>query len=135
MHVARKHQVVTVLTTFETVGTGVRLAVDLHYDTRNPFGAQIRFPAVAWTVARDLLDGGLLGPSGLGDVRIRPLPGDQDRTLVEFASPTGHALFAVRTTVLADFLWQTYEAVPPETELTWVDLDGAVSGLLGDPAA
>src|SRR4051812_37590574 len=99
MHVAHEHQVVTVLTTFETVGTGVRLAVDLHYDTRNPFGAQIRFPAVAWTVARDLLDGGLLGPSGLGDVRIRPLPGDH--TLVEFASPTGRALFAVRTTVLA----------------------------------
>jgi hypothetical protein len=133
--VTSKHRVVTVLTTFEMVGTGARMAVDLHYDTRNPFGAQIRFPAVAWTVARDVLDGGLLGPSGIGDVHIRPLPGDPDQTLVEFASPTGHALFAARTSVLADFLWQTYEAVPPDTELTWVDLDEALSGLLGDPAA
>jgi hypothetical protein len=133
--VDRKHRVVTVLTTFEVVGSGARMGVDLRYDTRSPFGAQIRFPAVAWTVARDLIDGGLLGPSGLGDVRIRPLPGDPEHTLLEFASPTGHALFAARTTVLADFLWQTYEAVPPDTEDAWFDLDRALSGLLGDTAA
>jgi sporulation and cell division protein SsgA len=139
--VVHKHVVVSVLTTFEVVVSGTPgrgMPVDLRYDTRNPFGAQIRISTgagytVDWTVARDVLDGGLTGDSGLGDVRVRPKPDSPDRTLVELRSPTGHALFALPTSVLADFVWQTYETVPPDTEDAWMDLNLAVSGLLGEP--
>jgi Streptomyces sporulation and cell division protein, SsgA len=137
----RKHVAVTVSTTFEVVDFGIPgpgVPVDLRYDSRNPFGIQIRITTdlgytVDWTVARDVLDGGATGASGLGDVRVRPMPDGSDRTLIELRSPTGHALFAVATATLADFLWQTYDAVAPDTEHTWIDLDLAVSDLLGLP--
>jgi hypothetical protein len=145
--VARRPIVITVSTTFEIVHTGGAgapvVAVDLCYSTRSPFALSMSFPGdigsdigsdIGWMVARDLMTEGLVGPSGLGDVRFRPLPAHPDLTMIELISPTGHALLRARTAVLAEFLQRSYRAVPPRTEHTWVDFDRDLSDLLDGPS-
>ena len=85
-------------------------------------------------VCFDLLHDGLIAQSGTGDVRVQPMPGDASRVQLELSSPSGHAVFTTCAQTLGDFLHRTFEAVPPDTEYSWLYFDLALSGLLNDPA-
>ena len=113
--------------------------VDLTYSSRDPYAVQASFrtgsgTAVDWVFARDLLFTGLFAPSGTGDVRVQPVPLHPDRVQLELSSPSGHAVFTTCAQTLGEFLQRTFEAVPRDTEYSWLDFDMALSDLLNDRA-
>ncbi|MBN9096865.1 MULTISPECIES: SsgA family sporulation/cell division regulator [unclassified Pseudonocardia] len=117
----------------------VAVKVDLSYHSRDPYAVQASFltgngTAVDWVFARDLLHDGLVADSGTGDVRVLPMPSNPNKVQLELSSPSGHAVFTTCAQTLGDFLYRTYEAVPPKTEYDWLDFDMALSDLLNDPA-
>jgi hypothetical protein len=135
-----QHTVISSPAVFELIAPDspvVPVNVDLRYSSRDPYAVQASFrtggnTAVDWVFARDLLHDGLIGPAGTGDVRVQPMgPG---RVQLELSSPSGHAVFTTCAHTLGDFLRRTYEAVPPNTEYSWLDWNMALSDLLNDPA-
>jgi hypothetical protein len=137
-----EHRVIYSPAVFELIAPdapAVPVKVDLTYSSRDPYAVQASFrtgngTAVDWVFARDLLHDGLIAPSGTGDVRVQPMPGDASRVQLELSSPSGHAVFTTCAQTLGDFLHQTYVAVPPNSEYDWLDLNAALSELLNDPA-
>ena len=137
-----EHTVICSPAVFELIAPAapaVPVKVDLAYSSRDPYAVQASFrtgngTAVDWVFARDLLHDGLIAQSGTGDVRVQPMPGDANRVQLELSSPSGHAVFTTCAQTLGDFLHRTFEAVPPDTEYSWLDFDLALSGLLNDPA-
>jgi hypothetical protein len=100
----------------------------LRYGSTDPLAVCVDFPpevsldgqGVTWTFARALLEEGLRGPAGAGDVHIWPC--GRDITVVEFHSPYGLALLQFGTHALRGFLLRTYAVVGAGQE----DLDEAV---------
>ncbi|MFE1835348.1 SsgA family sporulation/cell division regulator [Streptomyces sviceus] len=100
----------------------------LRYRSTDPLAVCVDFPpevsldgqGVTWTFARALLEEGLRGPAGGGDVHIWPC--GRDTTVVEFHSPYGLALLQFPTPTLRGFLLRTYTVVGAGQE----DLDEAV---------
>ncbi|GAA3438268.1 SsgA family sporulation/cell division regulator [Kutzneria kofuensis] len=112
----------------------VSVAVELRYDTRDPYAvtAAFRVPptgSVVWCFARDLLADGLIAEAGLGDVRIRPAAADPALVDLTISSPAGLATFVAFAEDLADFLDDTYDLVPPGAEGQWVSVDDALTTL------
>ncbi|WP_340560817.1 SsgA family sporulation/cell division regulator [Streptomyces sp. GSL17-111] len=109
----------------------------LRYDTSDPLAVRVAFPAeaalhgaeVTWVFARRLLDEGLRGPAGDGDVRFRP--GPPGRTFMELKAPQGSALVELAAEDLHRFLAATYTFVPQAVETARLDVDGALAALLG----
>ncbi|MEU1480362.1 SsgA family sporulation/cell division regulator [Streptomyces sp. NPDC005760] len=105
----------------------------LRYGSADPLAVCVDFPAevsldgreVTWTFARALLEEGLRGPAGGGDVHIWPC--GRDTTVVEFHSPYGLALLQFDTPALRAFLLRTYTMVGAGDE----DLGEAVERGLG----
>ena len=110
----------------------------LHYYRRDPFAIRMTFPApatlegveVCWTFSRELLNAGLQGPEGQGDVRVRPY--GYDRTVLEFHAPEGTAVVHVRSGELQRFLEATAELVPVGLEHLQLDLDHDLAELMRD---
>ncbi|WP_344025568.1 SsgA family sporulation/cell division regulator [Streptomyces luteireticuli] len=108
----------------------------LRYERADPFAVHIAFPPAAsldgaeveWAFARELLAGGLLSPSGGGDVRVWPC--GPDRTVLEFHAPEGVAMIQIDTEELRGFLARSYALVPVGGETGFLDLDGDVEALL-----
>jgi hypothetical protein len=98
----------------------VPVKVDLTYHSRDPYAVRALFrtgsSSVEWVFARDLLHGGLIGPSGNGDVRVQPVAGSPAKVQ------------------LGDFLFRTFEAVPAGSEYSWLDFDMALADLLNESA-
>ncbi|MFL5995586.1 MAG: SsgA family sporulation/cell division regulator [Streptomyces sp.] len=100
----------------------------LRYDSTDPLALCVDFPpevsldgqGVTWIFARVLLEEGLCGPAGGGDVHIWPC--GRSTTVVEFHSPYGVALLQFDTPDLREFLLRTYAVVGAGQE----DLDEAV---------
>jgi hypothetical protein len=100
----------------------------LRYTSVDPLAVHIDFPpevsldgaAVTWTFARTLLEEGLGGTAGCGDVHIWPC--GRALTVLEFHSPYGLALLQFDTGALRRFLLRTYAVVAAGQE----DLDAAV---------
>ena len=100
----------------------------LRYRSTDPLAVHLDFPGevsldgrgAVWTFARGLLDAGLRGPAGDGDVRVWPC--GRERTVVELHSPHGMALLQFDTPALERFLLRTCAVVAPGEE----DLDEAV---------
>ncbi|MFB7663700.1 SsgA family sporulation/cell division regulator [Kitasatospora sp. NPDC056138] len=86
-------------------------------------------PEVEWVFARQLLAAGLDLPSGVGDVHVRPAPGQH--TMVELRAPEGIALLRFDSGDLRRFLWHSYVSVPEDEELHHLDPDRALAELLG----
>jgi len=117
----------------------VALDATLRYDSDDPYAVRLGFPtapgreAVEWMFARQLVVDGLVGPSGDGDVRIWPAPGEvAGPVYVELCSPSGRALFTVPRDVLVDFARRCDDLVPPGTESDHLDLDAELQMLLHD---
>ncbi|MFI0741102.1 SsgA family sporulation/cell division regulator [Streptomyces sp. NPDC021100] len=108
----------------------------LRYRRADPFAVRIAFPPAAsldgaeveWAFARELLAGGLLSPSGGGDVRVWPC--GPERTVLEFHAPEGVAMVQIDTAELRGFLARSYALVPVGGEAGCLDVDGGVEALL-----
>ncbi|MFE0252410.1 SsgA family sporulation/cell division regulator [Streptomyces sp. NPDC059010] len=108
----------------------------LRYDAADPFAVHIGFPAhvsdggsgVTWTFARSLLEEGLDGAAGLGDVRIGPR--GRSRTVIEFHTPHGMAAVRFGTAALRRFLQRSYVVVAPGREDLGPELEHGLMSLL-----
>lgn len=109
------------------------------YDTDQPLSIQATFHAagdtIEWVFSRELMDAGLGGDAGLGDVRMWPgkVFKDADNIEVEVLyislnSPEGQALMECDHATVKAFLDQTYELVPTGTEV--IDMDAVLMDLL-----
>src|SRR4029078_6593642 len=92
-----EHTVICSPAVFEltsTEATAVPVKVDLTYHSRDPYAVRASLrtgsSSVEWVFARDLLHGGLVGPSGTGDVRVQPLPGPTGKVKLELLWTSGH---------------------------------------------
>ncbi|MFG3259506.1 SsgA family sporulation/cell division regulator [Streptomyces sp. NPDC048172] len=112
------------------------LAATLRYDVIDPLAVRIVFPSdisldgdeVAWTFSRDLLDAGLRGPAGEGDVHVWPC--GLERTVIELHAGEGVAVLEFRAGDLWGFLRCAYDAVPAGSERTHLELDETLEALL-----
>jgi hypothetical protein len=119
-----------------TPGTeGRPLSATLRYVADDPFAVEATFragpDAISWVLGRDLLNDGLLGESGEGDVRVWPIMEDGVRTvMLELTSPDGRAVLSADAESLEGFLQRTYEAVPLGYEGDHLDVEAAIAQLL-----
>ncbi|MDR6979018.1 hypothetical protein J2X68_005752 [Streptomyces sp. 3330] len=110
----------------------------LRYDSAEPFAVHVDFPpevslagdAVTWTFGRALLEQGVSGPAGSGDVHIWPC--GPVRTVVEFHSPLGLALLQFETGALRRFLLRSYAVVAAGREDVGAAVDRGLEALLGN---
>ncbi|MBK3625202.1 MULTISPECIES: SsgA family sporulation/cell division regulator [Streptomyces] len=110
----------------------------LRYDSADPFAVHVDFPpevslageSVTWTFGRALLEQGVDGPAGSGDVHIWPC--GPVRTVVEFHSPLGLALLQFDTGALRRFLLRSYAVVAAGREDVGAAVDRGLEALLGN---
>lgn len=108
----------------------------LRYDGDDPLAVRIVFPAdisldgeeVVWAFSRDLLDAGLRGPAGEGDVHVWPCGLEQ--TVIELHAGEGVAVLEFRSADLWGFLHCTYDVVAAGAESARLDLDEGLAALL-----
>ncbi|QMU70053.1 SsgA family sporulation/cell division regulator [Streptacidiphilus sp. P02-A3a] len=109
----------------------------LTYNRRHPLQVTAAFDATLvvdgrpaqWVIGRDLIADGLLGPVGIGDVRIFP---HGDSTAIELYSGQENALLTVATRDLAQFLDATRALVPLGSEVPTINWR-ALTGVLQQP--
>ncbi|MEU6540327.1 SsgA family sporulation/cell division regulator [Streptomyces sp. NPDC047000] len=109
----------------------------LRYTAADPLAVHLDFPAevaldgdpVTWTFARTLLEAGVDGPAGSGDVHIWPC--GRARTVIEFHSPFGLALLQFDTDALRRFLLRSYAVVPSGQEDLGAEIERGLSSLFG----
>ena len=109
----------------------------LRYSSTDPLAVYVDFPAevsldgrsVTWTFARVLLEEGLAGPVGGGDVHLWPY--GSGTTVVEFHSPYGLALLQFDTPTLRSFLLRTYLVVGAGQEDLEEAVERGLSALFG----
>jgi len=111
----------------------------LCYDGADPFAVRIAFGledgGIAWLLSRELLQAGLDGPAGEGDVRLWPAHAATDVLFLHLRAPSGEALFELSRATVAAFLRQTETLVPSGTESTLLDLDDELHVLLSNGGA
>ncbi|MCP2241537.1 SsgA family sporulation/cell division regulator [Lentzea aerocolonigenes] len=121
---------VTVVEFVRPDGSIEPMNVDLQYRSDDPHAVTMRFQArdqeSTWLVGRELLADGLLAPTGLGDVRLRPEGGDV--LVLELFTEDSHAVFHMSAEELDRFLRSTYAAVPAGREV--VDFELLLKNLL-----
>lgn len=107
----------------------------LCYDCADPYAVRLRFPGrsgpIEWLFARELLDMGLLRPTGEGDVRAWPTESGR-QIFLELSSPSGQALFSADSARIRSFLNRTWSLVRPGEESGLLSWDSHLSALLGD---
>ncbi|MEV7731397.1 SsgA family sporulation/cell division regulator [Streptomyces sp. NPDC088921] len=109
----------------------------LRYDSTDPLAVSVDFPpevsldgqGVTWTFARALVEEGLRGPAGGGDVHLWPC--GRSTTVVEFHSPYGLALLQFDTPDLREFLLLTYAVVGAGQEDLGEAVEQGLSALFG----
>ncbi|MCI4146586.1 SsgA family sporulation/cell division regulator [Streptomyces sp. MMS20-AI2-20] len=106
------------------------------YDCSDPYAVQVQFPAVdsghaptTWAFARNLLEEGQRVTSGEGDVRI--IPCGLGYVGMELRNDSMRALILLTAEGLRRFLSETYRRVPAGHEHHQLDLDDALTRLLG----
>ncbi|TQF04227.1 SsgA family sporulation/cell division regulator [Kitasatospora acidiphila] len=114
-----------------------RLVADLEYAAADPYAVRLTFhlpgdAPVSWVFGRELLVDGLSGPSGEGDVRVRPLegPGRVPEIAVLLRAPGGDALLRCAVPPLVAFLERAGRLVPVGEEPTTASLDAALAAIL-----
>jgi hypothetical protein len=118
----------------------------LCYEATDPFAVRIAFGdvgdeggavdpddgGIAWLVSRELLQAGMNGPSGDGDVRVWPAHSATDVLFLHLRAPSGEALFELSRAAVAAFLRQTEALVPSGTETELLALDDELYTLLSN---
>src|SRR6476619_4421724 len=118
----------------------------LCYDATDPFAVRIAFGdvgdengvvdledgGIAWLLSRELLQAGLDGPAGDGDVRVWPAHSATDVLFLHLRAPSGEALFELSRATVAAFLRQTEALVPSGTETELLALDDELYTLLSN---
>ncbi|HEV7979419.1 SsgA family sporulation/cell division regulator [Amycolatopsis sp.] len=128
MHTDAVHQSQFVLLNDST--TPVLSRMSFHAD--EPFAVTVAFRTergrwIEWTFARDLLVVGLLEPTGIGDVRVRPdLSEDEALLTLEIESPDGYAAFELEREDVRSFVDATLDLVPLGSESEHFDVDGLI---------
>jgi hypothetical protein len=134
--------------TLQLVGpqTWTEVPALLCYDAADPFAVRLAFgdvgdesgavdpdeAGITWLVGRELLQAGLNGPAGDGDVRIWPAHAAADVVFLHLRAPSGEALFELSRATVSAFLRQTESLVPPGTEGELLHLDDALHVLLSN---
>jgi hypothetical protein len=118
----------------------LRVPSTLLYSADHPFAVTTVFRTadgdVTWVFGRDLLDDGLIEPSGEGDVTVWPaVHGGRAVVCLALASPAGSALLHLDAGALRAFLDESYDLVPMGEEGEHLDIDAALAELLGDSLA
>lgn len=112
-------------------GRSEPIRVALTYRADDPYAVVMEFTYISdgamvtvdWVCARDLLNDGLLKPTGAGDVRVAPHAMDDSLVVVAVSSPSGKANFHFAVADVADFLLDAYELVEPDMESHAIDWD------------
>lgn len=118
-----------------------RTRAAFRFDPRTPWTVTVELRApggarVVWHIGRELLAQGLREASGLGDVRLRPVPGRERPTVrLRLAGGDMAALFDLPAVPLEGWLEHTYALVPAADELAGLDWDAAGAALLDDEGA
>ena len=117
-------------------GMTTPLPASLRYDTSDPYAVTVTFGSgentVAWTFARDLLIGGLVEPTGDGDVHVWTCLDERGLAalVVELCSPAGDALVQFRPDDVASFVERIQTAVPEGEESAYLDVDGMIADIM-----
>jgi hypothetical protein len=109
----------------------------LCYHSADPLAVHFVFPAevcldgseATWTFGRTLLEEGLRGPAGAGDVHLWPC--GPRHTAVELHAPCGMALLRFDTEALRRFLLRTYAVVPAGREDIGAAVEQGLEALFG----
>lgn len=118
-------------------GRHATVEAEMVYDQRDPFAMSMIFqtlPPVTWTFSRDLLMTGMYEPTGDGDVHVWPCLSTDGLAVVifEFSSPDGEVLVQAPMRECSRFVARMTESVPVGEEPEYLNLDLAISQLLGD---
>ncbi|MFF0430833.1 SsgA family sporulation/cell division regulator [Streptomyces sp. NPDC004327] len=107
-----------------TADAAVRIGTTVGYDSRDPFALSIAFhlldeDPVVWRVDREMILAGSLGPTGDGEVRIRPTP---DGGLLLRLGPAARcAVVRCEQEAVGLFVRETFALVPRGTEERHID--------------
>lgn len=126
----------TVLRVLAEDGSDEALPGQLSYRCQDPYAVclvvGVEGAGTFWTFARSLLAGGLVEPTGDGDVHV--FPGETEEgeplVLVELTGDSEVLLGIARGDVEA-FLATSYRLVPAGAESGYLDVDAAIAAILG----
>ncbi|MFJ8542333.1 SsgA family sporulation/cell division regulator [Streptomyces sp. NPDC093586] len=110
---------------------------ELQYGITDPYAVRLSLgsstgPPVTWSFARELLTEGLRRPTGPGDVLVIPGHCHRPHSLrIVLRNPAGTALVEIADTEVTAFLQQAFALVPAGTESDHLDIDGAITALMG----
>ncbi|MFC7014029.1 SsgA family sporulation/cell division regulator [Streptomyces viridiviolaceus] len=117
--------------------TSLPLPAKLHYGVNDPYAVSLSLgpsagPPVTWSFARELLAEGLRRPTGPGDVLVLPRCSHHPHSMrIVLNNMQGTALVELAAADVAAFLRRTFSLVPAGTEGDYLDLDGAITALMG----
>ncbi|GAA3085808.1 hypothetical protein GCM10017562_64760 [Streptomyces roseofulvus] len=102
----------------------VRIDTTVGYDSRDPHALSIAFhllgaEPVVWYMDREMILAGSLGPTGDGDVRIRPTP--DGGLLIQLGPEEQCAVVGCEQEALGRFVRHTFVLVPQGTEERHID--------------
>ena len=110
------------------------------YSREDPYAIHVAFDvgegkSVEWTFARELVSMGIVGEEGMGDVRVWPSAGSEDRAPgsvlnIGIRSPFGEAHFEAPANEISDFVRRTYQIVPVGEESDHLDFESELTDLL-----
>jgi hypothetical protein len=118
------------LTAYLIIGqeAGLDFTITASYDTRDPYAVRLDFPVLGpdghllnWIFGRALLDEGMSGPAGEGDVHVWPC--GPDLIMLELCAEAGSALMALPARQVRAFLFLSYAEVPPGYEGDYIEID------------
>jgi hypothetical protein len=118
-------------------GGEAELDGEFRYDPSDPLAVGLAIGVgysdpVVWTFARDLLQAGVAGPSGMGDITIEPAAPRPGRPMLRITLATDClATMLVDRDAVVEFLLESYTLVPSGAEITEADLDAEIAALLG----
>ena len=116
-------------------GDGTPVRSRWTYRASEPYAVTVAFQSgpgrwVEWVFSRELVDAGLVGSAGLGDVRIRPERSlERSVVVLEISSPEGQARLELDLRAVAGFLDATAAVVPIGEEDAYLDIDGLIDEL------
>jgi hypothetical protein len=114
------------------------VSADLGYDSAEPYAIRLSLHAcdhrtVDWLFARDLLEAGVRGRAGLGDVAAEPIFACNDKFVRITLRTNGGVFYAqLPSRAVSSFLRRTHAIVRPGTEHRHLELDRLIHRLTAE---